>query len=136
VCVHVLSAIFGVLLPCVLILMASVFGSQRCPHHSIVWMLHLFDASIGQTYLTTAGVVGNPAEHTILNWFKIQKYEDAYKLVYIVLVCAPLATICARILECLWIPIGECMWLSVMIPSKLSSKNPEIKALSNDGKIK
>ncbi|QCD92519.1 kunitz trypsin inhibitor 2-like [Vigna unguiculata] len=62
-------------------------ADERCPHHSTVWRLDDFDASVGQTYVTTGGVVGTPNQHTILNWFKILKYEDAYKLVYCPSVC-------------------------------------------------
>lgn len=72
-------------------------SDERCPHHSTVWMLDQFDASIGQTYVTTGGVVGNPGEHTILNWFKIQKYEDAYKLVYCPRVCPSCHHLCKDI---------------------------------------
>jgi len=62
-------------------------ADERCPHHSTVWRLDDFDAPIGQTYVTTGGVLGSPNQHTILNWFKIHKYEDAYKLVYCPSVC-------------------------------------------------
>ncbi|BAU02568.1 hypothetical protein LR48_Vigan10g048700 [Vigna angularis] len=62
-------------------------ADERCPHHSTVWRLGDFDASTGQTYVTTGGVVGSPNQHTILNWFQIHKYEDAYKLVYCHGVC-------------------------------------------------
>ncbi|KAK7291293.1 hypothetical protein RIF29_06312 [Crotalaria pallida] len=33
-------------------------------------------------FVTTGGVVGNPSWETIRNWFKIEKYDGAYKLVY------------------------------------------------------
>ncbi|KAL9324315.1 hypothetical protein ACSQ67_009172 [Phaseolus vulgaris] len=36
---------------------------------------------------TTGGVLGNPGSQTISNWFKIEKYEDAYKMVYCPSVC-------------------------------------------------
>ena len=52
-----------------------------CPHHSTVWTLE-FAASMGQWFVTTGGVVGNPGWQTIHNWFKIEKYDGAYKLVY------------------------------------------------------
>ncbi|KAK7291295.1 hypothetical protein RIF29_06314 [Crotalaria pallida] len=54
----------------------------RCPHYSTVWKLDDFDVSRKQWFVTTGGVVGNPSWETIRNWFKIEKYDGAYKLVY------------------------------------------------------
>ncbi|XP_058773542.1 kunitz trypsin inhibitor 5-like [Vicia villosa] len=53
-----------------------------CLHHPLVWKLDRFDNSKRQWFVTTGGVVGNPGWETINNWFKIDKYGDAYKLVY------------------------------------------------------
>ena len=52
-----------------------------CPE-STVWKLGDYDYSTGQWIVTTGGVVGNPSRETIANWFKIEKYEDGYKMVY------------------------------------------------------
>ncbi|KAI4351995.1 hypothetical protein L6164_006288 [Bauhinia variegata] len=41
-----------------------------CPT-SNVWKLDEFDASTGQWFVTTGGVVGNPGYKTVRNWFKI-----------------------------------------------------------------
>ena len=57
-----------------------------CPQ-SNVWKLDEYDDSTGQWFVTTGGVVGNPGRKTISNWFKIEKYEDSYKLVYCPSVC-------------------------------------------------
>ncbi|KAK2367414.1 miraculin [Trifolium repens] len=59
------------------------FSSRRTiPDRSTVWKLDRFDFSKRQWFVTTGGVVGNPSWETINNWFKIEKYGDAYKLVY------------------------------------------------------
>ncbi|KAJ1417992.1 Proteinase inhibitor I3, Kunitz legume [Sesbania bispinosa] len=52
-----------------------------------VWKLGDYDYSAGQWFVTTGGIIGNPGSQTIYNWFKIEKYEDAYKLVYCPSVC-------------------------------------------------
>ncbi|KAJ1417980.1 Proteinase inhibitor I3, Kunitz legume [Sesbania bispinosa] len=57
-----------------------------CPE-STVWKLKDYDDSTGQWFVTSGGVIGNPGSQTINNWFKIEKYEDAYKLVYCPSVC-------------------------------------------------
>lgn len=50
--------------------------SSDCPQ-SNVWTL---DAN--RQFVITGGVEGNPGRQTLSNWFKILKYEDAYKLQY------------------------------------------------------
>ncbi|KAJ1377268.1 Proteinase inhibitor I3, Kunitz legume [Sesbania bispinosa] len=59
---------------------------STCPQ-STVWKLDDYDYSAGTWFVTTGGVIGNPGSQTIKNWFKIEKYEDAYKLVYCPSVC-------------------------------------------------
>ncbi|KAK7270710.1 hypothetical protein RJT34_26067 [Clitoria ternatea] len=61
--------------------------NASCPHHSTVWKLDNFDVSKKQWFVTTGGVVGNPGWETIKNWFKIEKYDGAYKLLYCPSVC-------------------------------------------------
>ncbi|KAJ1384732.1 Proteinase inhibitor I3, Kunitz legume [Sesbania bispinosa] len=61
-------------------------AETSCPQ-STVWKLDDYDYSTGQSFVTTGGVLGNPGSQTISNWFKIEKYEDAYKLVYCPSVC-------------------------------------------------
>ncbi|KAK7270708.1 hypothetical protein RJT34_26065 [Clitoria ternatea] len=61
---------------------------ERCAHFSTVWKVDdSHDGSVGQRVVTTGGALGNPGENTILNWFKIEKFDDAYKLVYCPTVC-------------------------------------------------
>lgn len=73
-------------------------ADERCPHYSTVWRLSdddHFDASIGShRFVTTGGVVGNPGRHTILNSFKIEKYDDAYKIVCCPSVCPSCHHLC------------------------------------------
>ncbi|KAK7270718.1 hypothetical protein RJT34_26076 [Clitoria ternatea] len=57
-----------------------------CPQ-STVWKLKDYDYSTRQLFVTTGGVLGNPGWQTLDNWFKIEKYEDSYKLVYCPHVC-------------------------------------------------
>ncbi|KAM3247351.1 kunitz trypsin inhibitor 5-like [Capsicum annuum] len=53
------------------------FTSMLISDSSTVWR-----SLIPQRYLVTvAGVEGNPGRETLGNWFKIDKYEDAYKRV-------------------------------------------------------
>ncbi|KAK7364187.1 hypothetical protein VNO80_12665 [Phaseolus coccineus] len=54
-----------------------------CPHHSTVWKLDHFQGSKGHllSFVSTGGVKGSG------NWFKIEKYGGAYKLVYCPSVC-------------------------------------------------
>ncbi|XP_047156493.1 miraculin-like [Vigna umbellata] len=53
-----------------------------CAEYSTVWKLDHFDVAKGQWFVTTGGSVGNPGWGTIRNWFKIEKFEGAYKIVY------------------------------------------------------
>ncbi|QCD92523.1 miraculin-like [Vigna unguiculata] len=53
-----------------------------CAEYSPVWKLDHFDVAKGQWFVTTGGSVGNPSWGTIRNWFKIEKVDAAYKIVY------------------------------------------------------
>lgn len=64
---------------------------------STIWKLDAFDASIGKWFVTTGGVMGNPSKDTISNWFKIEKYEDDYKLVYCPTVCDFCKPVCGNV---------------------------------------
>lgn len=64
---------------------------------STIWKLDAFDASIGKWFVTTGGVMGNPGKDTISNWFKIEKYEDDYKLVYCPTVCDFCKPVCGNV---------------------------------------
>ncbi|XP_004515058.1 miraculin-like [Cicer arietinum] len=68
---------------------------SRCPHHSIVWKID--PSSKEETFVTLGGVLGYPSSKTIQSWFKIEKYEDAYKLVYCPYVCPSCKHVCKDI---------------------------------------
>ncbi|KAK7270719.1 hypothetical protein RJT34_26077 [Clitoria ternatea] len=59
-------------------------ADTSCPQ-STVWKLK--DVYSSPLFVSTGGVLGNPGWQTLDNWFKIQKYEDGYKLVYCPHVC-------------------------------------------------
>lgn len=62
------------------------FTSMVISDSSTVWTINT--ELIPQRYLVAVGgVEGNPGRETLGNWFKIDKYEDAYKLVYCPGVC-------------------------------------------------
>ncbi|KAK7270717.1 hypothetical protein RJT34_26075 [Clitoria ternatea] len=69
---------------------------SSCPQ-STVWKLKGYDYSTGQWFVTTGGDFGNPGWQTINNWFKIEEYEDAYKLVYCPSVCKGCSYQCSDI---------------------------------------
>ncbi|PWA88366.1 alpha-amylase/subtilisin inhibitor [Artemisia annua] len=50
-----------------------------------------------QRTLSSRGLLGRPGPQTINNWFKIQKYQDSYKLVYCPSVCKTCKPACADI---------------------------------------
>ncbi|XP_015966190.1 miraculin-like [Arachis duranensis] len=55
---------------------------DECPE-SPVWMLKDYDpSSDAETFVTLGGELGNPGKETLMDWFKIEKHEDAYKLFY------------------------------------------------------
>ncbi|MBA0571669.1 hypothetical protein Golob_002048 [Gossypium lobatum] len=63
------------------------FSAATICVQSTVWKLANFDDSTRQWFLTCGGVEGNPGRQTIDNWFKIEKHEDDYKLVFCPTVC-------------------------------------------------
>ncbi|CAH1425047.1 unnamed protein product [Lactuca virosa] len=68
-------------------------GASTCIQ-SNVWILEEYD---GQLIIAGHGVVGNHGQETINNWFKIEKYEDGYKLVFCPKVCDLCRPICGNI---------------------------------------
>jgi len=64
---------------------------------STVWKLDAFDDSTGQWFVTTGGVLGNPGKDTIDNWFKIEEYDDDYKLVFCPTVCNFCKPLCRNV---------------------------------------
>ncbi|XP_059304497.1 kunitz trypsin inhibitor 5-like [Lycium ferocissimum] len=70
--------------------------SMVISNSSTVWRINT--ELIPQRYLVTVGgVEGNPGRETLSNWFKIGKYEDAYKLVYCPGVCETCRPFCGDI---------------------------------------
>ncbi|KAK7270713.1 hypothetical protein RJT34_26071 [Clitoria ternatea] len=67
-----------------------------CPQHAL-WKLKDYDYSTGRWFVTTGGEFRNPGSETITNWFKIEKYEDAYKLAYCPSVCKDCSYQCSDI---------------------------------------
>lgn len=59
-----------------------------------VWRVDLFN---GKGTLSSQGMVGRPGQETISNWFKIEKFDDHYKLVYCPSVCNTCKTVCSDI---------------------------------------
>nr|XP_043634985.1 miraculin-like [Erigeron canadensis] len=51
----------------------------------------------GQRVVTSRGVLGNPGRETISSWFKIVKYEDAYKIVFCPAVCKTCRPACGDV---------------------------------------
>ncbi|XP_061375345.1 kunitz trypsin inhibitor 5-like [Gastrolobium bilobum] len=64
------------------------FSTQTSCPQSTVWKIDQFDRVTRKWFVTTGGVVGNPSWRTINNWFKIEKYENDYKLVFCPTFCA------------------------------------------------
>lgn len=52
-----------------------------------IWKLDNFDETTNQWFVSTCGVAGNPGQKTVSNWFKIDKYENDYKIVFCPTVC-------------------------------------------------
>ncbi|XP_073279856.1 kunitz trypsin inhibitor 5-like [Primulina huaijiensis] len=70
------------------------FSAASICVQSTVWKLDQYDESSKQYFITTGGVEGNPGPGTISNWFKIEKYQSDYKLVYCPTVCNFCKVIC------------------------------------------
>ncbi|CAI9294274.1 unnamed protein product [Lactuca saligna] len=71
-----------------------IFSGASTYIQSNVWILEEYE---GQLITTGHGVARNPSQETINNWFKIEKYEDGYKLGFYPEVCDPCRLICGNI---------------------------------------
>ncbi|KAK7338420.1 hypothetical protein VNO77_19028 [Canavalia gladiata] len=69
----------------------------NCSSSVTVWKVGEVDAATGERFVTTGGVQGNPGPQTIHNWFKIEKFENGYKLVYCPTVCESCKVVCKDI---------------------------------------
>ncbi|KAK9131178.1 hypothetical protein Sjap_011665 [Stephania japonica] len=83
---------------------------DRSCNASMVWKLTAFDREVKQYFVGTDGSVGNPGRETLSNWFKIEKYEEHYKLSYCPSVCKYCKVIC-KDLGLLWIRGILDIWL-------------------------
>ncbi|KAK4857398.1 hypothetical protein QYF36_000047 [Acer negundo] len=73
------------------------FSASTICVQSTVWKLDSHDDSLGQWFVTTGGVEGNPGRETTNNWFKIEKFDDDYKLVFCPSVCDTCRVLCRDI---------------------------------------
>ncbi|TXG47972.1 hypothetical protein EZV62_027266 [Acer yangbiense] len=73
------------------------FSASTICVQSTVWKLDSHDDSLGQWFVTTGGVEGNPGRETTSNWFKIEKFDDDYKLVFCPSVCDICKVLCRDI---------------------------------------
>lgn len=71
-----------------------IFSASSICIQSNVWMLEEYE---GQLIITGHGMSGNPGQETISNWFKIEKYEKDYKLVFCPTVCNFCKPVCGDI---------------------------------------
>ncbi|KAI9198171.1 hypothetical protein LWI28_011315 [Acer negundo] len=72
------------------------FSASTACVQSTVWKLDSHDDSLGQWFVTTGGVEGNPGRRTMSNWFKIEKFDDDYKLVFCPSVCDHICKVLCR----------------------------------------
>ncbi|KAL2555286.1 Kunitz family trypsin and protease inhibitor protein [Forsythia ovata] len=70
------------------------FSAASICVQSTLWKLDNYDESTQKYFVTTGGVEGNPGPETISNWFKIEKYERDYKIVFCPTVCDYCRVIC------------------------------------------
>ncbi|KAI3407942.1 uncharacterized protein J3R85_020610, partial [Psidium guajava] len=61
---------------------------------STAWRLAPYDGIAKQYFVTSGGVLGNPGRETVSNWFKIEKMDKDYKLVFCPTVCDTCKVIC------------------------------------------
>ena len=73
------------------------FSAGSICHQSTAWKLDNYDEWTKQWFVTTDGVEGNPGPETTNNWFKIEKFEDKYKLVFCPTVCQHCKVMCKDI---------------------------------------
>lgn len=59
-----------------------------------VWKLDRYERKTKKYFISTGGVVGNPGPQTLSNWFKLEKYGNAYKFMYCPSVCPNCKVIC------------------------------------------
>ncbi|KAL8241173.1 hypothetical protein R6Q59_014528 [Mikania micrantha] len=71
-----------------------IFSAFSICIQSNVWMIEEYE---GELVVSGHGVSGNPGQETLGNWFKIEKLEDDYKLVFCPTVCDFCKPVCGDI---------------------------------------
>lgn len=71
-----------------------IFSASTICIQSNVWMVEEYE---GQRIVSAHGVSGNPGKDTLSNWFKIEKYDGDYKLVFCPTVCDFCKPVCGDI---------------------------------------
>ncbi|GJU58808.1 zinc finger, CCHC-type containing protein [Tanacetum coccineum] len=71
-----------------------IFSASSICIQSNVWMLDRYE---GELIVTGNGKSGNPGPQTISNWFKIEKFDKDYKLVFCPTVCNFCKVVCGDI---------------------------------------
>ncbi|KAL3342648.1 hypothetical protein AABB24_026599 [Solanum stoloniferum] len=74
-----------------------IFSANSICVQTTQWKLDDFDETTGQYFITLGGTQGNPGRETISNWFKIEKFDRDYKLLYCPTVCDFCKVICRDI---------------------------------------
>ncbi|KAK9131200.1 hypothetical protein Sjap_011689 [Stephania japonica] len=62
-----------------------------------VWRVGAFDKEVRQYFVKAGGFIGSPGRETLRNWFKIEKYEDGYKLSHCPSVCKYCKVMCKNL---------------------------------------
>ncbi|PWA88370.1 proteinase inhibitor I3 [Artemisia annua] len=71
-----------------------IFSNETTCGMPAVWRV---EDSNGQRVVTSNGTVGNPGAETISNWFKIEKYDNDYKIVFCPSVCKACSPTCGEV---------------------------------------
>ncbi|KAI6674315.1 hypothetical protein NL676_002221 [Syzygium grande] len=71
-----------------------LFDAATICVQSTVWRLGTYDETVEQYFIVSGGVLGNPGRDTVSNWFKIEKMDEDYKLVFCPTVCDTCRVIC------------------------------------------
>nr|GEW05494.1 hypothetical protein [Tanacetum cinerariifolium] len=71
-----------------------IFSNETTCGLPAVWRV---EDSNGQRVVTSNGTVGNPGVETINNWFKIEKFDNDYKIVFCPTVCNTCSPTCGEV---------------------------------------
>ncbi|GMI65903.1 ARABIDOPSIS THALIANA KUNITZ TRYPSIN INHIBITOR 5 [Hibiscus trionum] len=73
-----------------------LFNASSICVQTTLWAL-TYDESLQKYVVATGGVEGNPGPETLNNWFKIEKFDDDYKLVFCPTVCDFCRPVCGEL---------------------------------------